>query len=114
MLRDFRTVDGEKLLEAIAKEHTLTSTTLAHIKVFLSAIFRFAKRKGVTNSENPIRDVVLPRGIACRRDPCLFTRRDHANAERAAGTSRDDRRYRGIHRSTQRRTARAPLGELRR
>ena len=63
MLRDFRTVDGEKLLEAIAKEHTLTSTTLAHIKVFLSGIFRFAKRKGVTNSENPIRDVVLPRGM---------------------------------------------------
>jgi integrase len=63
MLRDFRTVDGEKPLEAISKEHTLTSTTLAHIKVFLSGIFRFAKRKGVTNSENPIRDVVLPRGM---------------------------------------------------
>ena len=44
MLRDFRTVDGEKLLEAIAKEHKLTSTTLAHIKAFLSGIFRFAKR----------------------------------------------------------------------
>jgi hypothetical protein len=44
MRRDFRTVDGEKLLEAIAKEHELTSTTLAHIKAFLSGIFRFAKR----------------------------------------------------------------------
>jgi hypothetical protein len=53
MLRDFRTVDGEKLLEAIAKEHRPTSTTLAHIKVFLSGIFRFAKRQGLTNSENP-------------------------------------------------------------
>jgi len=63
VLRDFRTVDGEKLLEAIAKEHKLTSTTLAHIKAFLSGICRFAKRQGVINSENPMRDVVLPRGM---------------------------------------------------
>jgi len=41
---------------------TLTSTTLAHIKAFLSGIFRFAKRQGVINSENPVRDVVLPKG----------------------------------------------------
>ena len=46
MLRDFRTVDGEKLLEAIAKEHKLTSTTLAHIKAFLSGIFRFRQTPG--------------------------------------------------------------------
>ena len=31
MLREFRTVDGERILESIAKEHKLTSTTLAHI-----------------------------------------------------------------------------------
>ena len=62
MLREFRTVDVERILESIAKEHELTSTTLAHIKAFLSGIFRFAKRQGVINSENPVRDVVLPRG----------------------------------------------------
>jgi integrase len=61
-LRDFRTVDGERILESIAKEHSLTSTTLAHIKAFLSGIFRYAKRQGVINSENPMRDVVLPKG----------------------------------------------------
>jgi integrase len=61
-LRDFRTVDGERILGSIAKEHNLTSTTLAHIKAFLSGIFRYAKRQGVINSENPMRDVVLPRG----------------------------------------------------
>jgi integrase len=38
----------------------LTSTTLAHIKAFLSGTFRHAKRQGVLNSENPMRDVVLP------------------------------------------------------
>jgi integrase len=62
MLREFRTVDGERVLESIAKEYKLTSTTLAHIKAFLSGSFRFAKRRGVINSENPIRDVVLPKG----------------------------------------------------
>src|SRR5579864_5761900 len=62
MLRDFRTVDGERMLESIAAEHQLTSTTLAHIKAFLSGIFRYAKRQGLINSENPMRDVVLPKG----------------------------------------------------
>jgi hypothetical protein len=61
-LREFRTVDGERILDSIAKEHKLTCTTLAHIKAFLSGIFRFAKRQGVINSENPMRDVVLPKG----------------------------------------------------
>jgi integrase len=62
MLREFRTVDGERILDSIAKHHKLTSTTLAHIKAFLSGMFRYAKRQGVINSENPIRDVVLPTG----------------------------------------------------
>ena len=67
VLREFRTVDGERLLESIATEHNLTSTTLAHIKAFLSGIFRYAKRQGVINSENPMRDVVLPKGKPARR-----------------------------------------------
>jgi integrase len=62
MLREFRTVDGERVLESVAMEHKLTSTTLAHIKAFLSGTFRYAKRQGVINSENPMRDVVLPKG----------------------------------------------------
>jgi integrase len=62
MLREFRTVNGERILESISTEHKLTSTTLAHIKAFLSGIFRYAKRQGVINSENPMRDVVLPKG----------------------------------------------------
>jgi hypothetical protein len=35
MLREFRTVDGERILDSIAKEHKLTCTTLAHIKAFI-------------------------------------------------------------------------------
>ena len=60
MLREFRTVDGERILDSIAKEHNLTSTTLAHIKAFLSGSFRYAKRQD--DSENPVRDLVLPKG----------------------------------------------------
>ena len=62
MLREFRTADGERILESIPQEHTLTSTILAPIKAFLSEMFRFAKRQGVINSENPIRDMVWPKG----------------------------------------------------
>jgi integrase len=60
-LRDFRTVDGEHLLEEIARDDDLSITTLAHVKSFLSGVFRYARRQGILNSENPMRDVVLPR-----------------------------------------------------
>jgi integrase len=63
-LRDFRTVDGEQILESIAAGKELTCTTLAHIKAFLSGVFRNAKRQGILNSENAIRDVVLPKAKA--------------------------------------------------
>jgi len=63
-LRDFRTADGERILEAIARASDLTSTTLQHVKAFLSGVFRYAKRQGVINSENPIRDVVIPKARA--------------------------------------------------
>ncbi|MGE0407181.1 MAG: tyrosine-type recombinase/integrase, partial [Candidatus Korobacteraceae bacterium] len=61
VLRDFRTVDGEHLLGDIRRQHDLSQTTMAHIKAFLSGIFRYAKRQGIINSENPIRDTVLPK-----------------------------------------------------
>ncbi len=61
-LRDFRTSDGDCVLDAIAREHSLSRTTLAHIKAFLSGVFRYAKRKGVLNTENPMHDAALPSG----------------------------------------------------
>lgn len=60
-LRDFRTADGEQILEAVARASDLTSTTLRHVKAFMSGVFRYAKRLGVINSENPMRDVVIPK-----------------------------------------------------
>ena len=60
-MRDFRTVDGERILIDIVNEYDLTGTTMAHIKALLSGVFRYAKRQGVLNSENPMRDAVLPK-----------------------------------------------------
>ena len=60
-LRDFRTVDGENLLRAIARTENLNRTSLAHLKAFLSGAFRYARRQGILNTENPMRDVVLPK-----------------------------------------------------
>jgi integrase len=51
-------------LEEVTKTNALSCTTLAHIKAFLSGVFRYAKRRGVLNSENPVPDVVLPQGKA--------------------------------------------------
>ena len=66
-LRDFRTLEGEEMLNAIVRERYLSRTTAAHIKSFLSGIFRYAKRLGVLSSENPMRDVVLPKTRRKRR-----------------------------------------------
>jgi len=60
-LRRFRTMDGEGILQEIVHEYDLTCTTIAHIKAFLSGVFRYAKRQGVLNSPNPMHDVVLPK-----------------------------------------------------
>lgn len=61
-LRDFRTVTGEKLLALIASDSALSHTSLAHIKSFLSGVFKFAKREGLLDGLNPIRDVSIPAG----------------------------------------------------
>jgi integrase len=60
-LRDFRTVEGENMLRAIAQTENLNRTSLAHLKSFLSGAFRYARRQGILNTENPMRDVVVPK-----------------------------------------------------
>jgi integrase len=55
-LRDFRTVHGQKLVRNI----NVGRRTLIHVKVFLSAAFKHAKREGILDGENPMRDVSVP------------------------------------------------------
>jgi integrase len=67
-LRQFRTVDGERLLAEIARQATtkhgkpLTRGSLARIKTFLSGAFKTAKRLGILDGVNPMMDVSTPEG----------------------------------------------------
>lgn len=60
-LRDVRTLEIEEMLAAIAREFDTAKSTIQHDKQFLSGVFRYAKRQGVLNFENPVRDAVLPK-----------------------------------------------------
>lgn len=63
-VRDFRTVDGENLMQSIGREHgrNLAHDTYKHIKVTLSAIFTEAKRRGLFDGTNPMQGVSIPKG----------------------------------------------------
>src|SRR5437899_400005 len=63
LLREFRTYDADRLLRAIADEKQRAHTVHKNIKSFLSGAFRFAKRTGVLNGENPVGDAAIPRGL---------------------------------------------------
>jgi len=53
-LKDFRTVDGQKILDNIEAEKKLPHGSLVHIRSFLSGVFAFAKRTGALDGVNPI------------------------------------------------------------
>jgi integrase len=58
-LRDFRTVNGQKILDDIARKNVgdVGHKTLLRIKSFLSGVFKHARQTGYLDSENPMRDV---------------------------------------------------------
>jgi integrase len=59
-LREFRTVDAEQMLQAIARKSKVGRHALKHIKSFLSGVFKQAKRLGVLDGVNPIQDSSVP------------------------------------------------------
>ena len=59
----------------IARTENLNRTSLAHIKSFLSGAFRYARRQGVLSSENPMRDVVIPKARAAN-ETCAYSLED--------------------------------------
>ena len=68
-LREFRTVDGERILADIARldldprtKKPLSKNSLARMKSFLSGVFKQAKRLGILDGVNPIMDVSTPEG----------------------------------------------------
>jgi len=60
MLRDFGTVEGERLLADFASEKRRAQTMLKNVKGFLSGAFRYAVRTGVIRF-NPMRETLLPK-----------------------------------------------------
>jgi integrase len=59
-LRDFRTVTGQRIIALVAKETGIGHKTLLRIKSFMSGAFKHAKREGLVDFENPMRDVSVP------------------------------------------------------
>jgi integrase len=60
-LRDFRTVNGQRILQNISTSNTnVGHKTLQRIKSFLSGAFKHAKREGFIDGENPMRDTAAP------------------------------------------------------
>ena len=51
---------GEHTSEEIVQEHDLTRQTMAHIKAFFSGL-SICQTARVLNTENPVRDAVLPK-----------------------------------------------------
>jgi integrase len=58
---EFKTRDGQAVLNQIAQELSLTHLTLIHARSFLSNVFRYARRQEIISSD-PIADVEVPRG----------------------------------------------------
>jgi integrase len=66
-VREFRTVDGQKLLKSIHAGGTVGHLSLSHIKSMLSGVFTYAMREGVLdNVVNPMTPVKIP-GRAARK-----------------------------------------------
>jgi integrase len=59
-VRDFRTRDAEGVLQDIAEDAAVCTTTLKHLKHLMSGIFRYAIRTGVLNGVNPIQATCIP------------------------------------------------------
>jgi integrase len=60
-LRSFRTVDAQRILDSIAVQGTLGKSSMNHCRSALSGIFKEARRLGVLDTPNPIRDVKIRR-----------------------------------------------------
>ena len=60
-LREFRTVDCERILQGIVAKYEVSSTTMKHVKHLMSGMFRYAIRTGVLHGVNPIQAACIPK-----------------------------------------------------
>ncbi len=59
-MREVKTLHVQKWLEAIAKEHGISKTTVKHVKNFLSGVFRHAAQQGYFDGANPVKLAEIP------------------------------------------------------
>lgn len=71
-VREYRTVDVQALLNAIAADNNLTKTTLQHIKAFLSGAFRYSAVVGVREG-NPVRECLIPKKARAASETHAYT-----------------------------------------
>jgi integrase len=61
-VHEFHTPEAEQLIQAALKDKKLAHTSHRNLKSFLSGAFKFAKRNGAIDRENPIADTSIPKG----------------------------------------------------
>jgi integrase len=66
-IRDFRTVDCQRVLEAVVAKHNISNTTARHVKHLLGGVFRYALQVGVLNGVNPVLAAGIPKAKPGRR-----------------------------------------------
>ena len=72
-LRSFRTVDAQRILDAIAGQGTLGRSSMRHCKSGLSGIFKEAKRLGVLDGLNPVADTRIGRTREAEDDTYAYS-----------------------------------------
>ena len=71
-LREFRTVDASRTLQAIAKENTMTRGTLRGIKSVLSTIFTYAKNEGAFDGTNPVEGALISPRVRASKETYAY------------------------------------------
>ena len=71
-LRDFGTVEAERLLNDFADEKLRAKSQLKHVKGFLSGAFRYAVRMG-TIRFNPMRETMLPKNVKPPQETAAYS-----------------------------------------
>ncbi len=87
-LATFRTLDGQKLLNAVAASSVLSHQTLKNVKSLLSGIFAFAKRMGAFDGVNPIEDTEVPQGTPSEETHAYSNEEIQRMIEVLSGTSK--------------------------
>jgi integrase len=72
-LRSFRTVDAQRILDAIAAKGTLGRSSMRHCKSALSGIFKEAKRLGIIDGVNPVADTRIGKTRESEEDTYAYS-----------------------------------------